>query len=199
MSEHVIAVDLEDLRRIPMVVGVTSGRVRPRLGRRPAWRLHLDVLICDEAPPSPRLRSTRPRPAKEKKVCHDNAGVHARLFAASLGRADVSELAEAGLLAGLARSCAPTVTCHRPPQAPASPTYAAIAVKDGIITGSQVLEGIRGVRKAQARVADDRRRVEELTSGVLTNFEPRTAGALEHPRRCSKPRRRNRTPAPVAG
>ena len=92
VSEHVIAVDLEGLRR-PMVVGVTSGRVQgPRPVRRPAWRPPRRFDLQRKHHPEPRLRSTRPRPAKEKKVCHDNAGVHARVRG-PVGRPDVSELA----------------------------------------------------------------------------------------------------------
>ncbi|MGU3432634.1 sugar-binding transcriptional regulator [Actinomycetes bacterium M1A6_2h] len=49
VRDHVIAVDLEDLRRIPTVVGVTSGRVKAP-GLVGALRGgYLDVLICDEA------------------------------------------------------------------------------------------------------------------------------------------------------
>lgn len=49
VHDHVIAVDLDDLRRVPMVVGVTSGRVKAP-GLVGALRGgHLDVLICDEA------------------------------------------------------------------------------------------------------------------------------------------------------
>jgi len=49
VRDHVIAVQLEDLRRIPMVVGVTSGRVKAP-GLLGALRgRHLDVLICDES------------------------------------------------------------------------------------------------------------------------------------------------------
>lgn len=49
ITDRVIAVDLEDLRRIPMVVGVTSGRVKAP-GLLGALRGgHLDVLICDES------------------------------------------------------------------------------------------------------------------------------------------------------
>jgi DNA-binding transcriptional regulator LsrR (DeoR family) len=49
LRHRVIAVDLEDLRRIPMVVGVTAGRVKAP-GLVGALRgCHLDVLICDES------------------------------------------------------------------------------------------------------------------------------------------------------
>lgn len=49
VQDHVIAVQLDDLRRIPMVVGVTSGRVKAP-GLLGALRgHHLDVLICDES------------------------------------------------------------------------------------------------------------------------------------------------------
>lgn len=49
VRDQVIAVGLEDLRRIPMVVGVTSGRVKAP-GLLGALRGgHLDVLICDES------------------------------------------------------------------------------------------------------------------------------------------------------
>jgi len=49
LRDRVIAVDLEDLRRIPMVVGVTAGRVKAP-GLVGALRgCHLDVLICDES------------------------------------------------------------------------------------------------------------------------------------------------------
>jgi len=78
-------------------------------------------------------------------------------------------------------------------------TYAAIAVKDGIITGSQVLDGISLFARPKRESRIIGLAVGELTSGVLTNFEPRTAGALEHAATLYKLRRRNRTPAPVAG
>jgi len=49
VHNHIIGVDLEDLRRIPMVVGVTAGRVKAP-GLVGALRgCHLDVLICDES------------------------------------------------------------------------------------------------------------------------------------------------------
>jgi DNA-binding transcriptional regulator LsrR (DeoR family) len=49
VHNRVIAVDLEDLRRIPMVVGVTVGRVKAP-GLVGALRgHHLDVLICNES------------------------------------------------------------------------------------------------------------------------------------------------------
>ncbi len=49
VHNHVVGVDLEDLRRIPMVVGVTAGRVKAP-GLVGALRGHfLDVLICDES------------------------------------------------------------------------------------------------------------------------------------------------------
>lgn len=48
VHDHVIAVDLDDLRRVPIVVGVTCGRVKAA-GLVGALRGgHLDVLICDE-------------------------------------------------------------------------------------------------------------------------------------------------------
>ena len=49
VHNHIIGVDLEDLRRIPMVVGVTAGRVKAP-GLVGALRgHHLDVLICNES------------------------------------------------------------------------------------------------------------------------------------------------------
>ncbi|WP_067473793.1 sugar-binding transcriptional regulator [Nocardia amamiensis] len=49
VTDRVIAVRLEDLRRIPMVVGVTSGRVKaPGLVGALRGR-HLDILVCDES------------------------------------------------------------------------------------------------------------------------------------------------------
>ena len=67
VSEHVIAVNLEDLRRVPMVVGVTSGRVKGP-GLCGALRGgHLDVLICDEsaARAALALDKATPRPGEE--------------------------------------------------------------------------------------------------------------------------------------
>jgi DNA-binding transcriptional regulator LsrR (DeoR family) len=67
VRNHVIAVDLDDLRRIPMVVGVTCGRVKAA-GLVGALRGgHLDVLICDEgsARAALALDSATPRPGSE--------------------------------------------------------------------------------------------------------------------------------------
>jgi DNA-binding transcriptional regulator LsrR (DeoR family) len=67
VHDHVIAVDLDDLRRLPMVVGVTSGRVKAP-GLVGALRGgHLDVLICDEsaARAALALDAATPRPGSE--------------------------------------------------------------------------------------------------------------------------------------
>jgi len=67
VHDHVIAVDLDDLRRVPMVVGVTSGRVKAP-GLVGALRGgHLDVLICDEAAARAALAldTATPRPGTE--------------------------------------------------------------------------------------------------------------------------------------
>jgi DNA-binding transcriptional regulator LsrR (DeoR family) len=67
VRDRVIAVDLEDLRRVPMVVGVTSGRVKAP-GLLGALRGgHLDVLICDEsaARATLALDSATARPGEE--------------------------------------------------------------------------------------------------------------------------------------
>lgn len=67
VRDHVIAVSLDDLRRIPLVVGVTSGRVKAS-GLLGALRGgHLDVLICDEsaARATLALDSAAPRPGEE--------------------------------------------------------------------------------------------------------------------------------------
>jgi DNA-binding transcriptional regulator LsrR (DeoR family) len=49
VHDHVLAVELADLRRIPTVVGVTSGRSKAP-GLLGALRgRHLDVLVCDES------------------------------------------------------------------------------------------------------------------------------------------------------
>jgi hypothetical protein len=67
VSDHVIAVTLEDLRHIPMVVCVTSGRVKGP-GLCGALRGgHLDVLICDEsaARAALALDKATPRPGEE--------------------------------------------------------------------------------------------------------------------------------------
>lgn len=66
VSSHVIAVGLDDLRQIPMVVGVTSGRVKgPGLLGALRGR-HLDVLICDEsaARAALALDNATPRPGE---------------------------------------------------------------------------------------------------------------------------------------
>ncbi len=67
VHDHVIAVDLDDLRRVPMVVGVTCGRVKAP-GLVGALRGgHLDVLICDEgaARAALALDSATPRSGSE--------------------------------------------------------------------------------------------------------------------------------------
>lgn len=49
VTDRVIAIQIDDLRRIPMVVGVTSGRVKaPGLVGALRGR-HLNVLVCDES------------------------------------------------------------------------------------------------------------------------------------------------------
>ena len=77
-------------------------------------------------------------------------------------------------------------------------TYAAIAVKDGTITGSQVLDGVSLFARPKREPRIVGLAVEDLTSGELTIVGPRTAGAVAHAATLYKPRRRNRTPAPVA-
>jgi DNA-binding transcriptional regulator LsrR (DeoR family) len=67
VHDRVIAVDLDDLRRVPMVVGVTCGRVKAP-GLVGALRGgHLDVLICDEgaARAALALDGATPRPGSE--------------------------------------------------------------------------------------------------------------------------------------
>lgn len=67
VHDHVIAIDLDDLHRVPMVVGVTSGRVKaPGLVGALRGR-HLDVLICDEsaARAALALDSATPHPGSE--------------------------------------------------------------------------------------------------------------------------------------
>jgi DNA-binding transcriptional regulator of glucitol operon len=78
-------------------------------------------------------------------------------------------------------------------------TYAAIAVKDGAITGSQVLDGVSLFARPRCEPRIIGLAVEDLTGAALTTVGPRTAGAVAHAAALYKPRRSRRTPTVVAG
>lgn len=78
-------------------------------------------------------------------------------------------------------------------------TYAAIAVKDGTITGSQVLDGVSLFARPKRESRIIGLAVEDLASGVLTRVPPRTAGAVAHAATLYKPHRTKPKPVPAAG
>ena len=118
VHDRVIAVDLDDLRRVPMVVGVTCGRVKAP-GLVGALRGgHLDVLICDEsaARAALALDSATPRPGSEGT--HEHVGIHLG-FRRTMGRPDAAELAAGQAIHGRHRGVAwQRRGVHRPRQAP---------------------------------------------------------------------------------
>jgi glucitol operon activator protein len=78
-------------------------------------------------------------------------------------------------------------------------TYAAIAVKDGKVTGSQVLDGISLFARPKPEPRIIGLTIEDLTSGGVTRVPPRTAGAIAHAASLYKPRRTKPRPAPAVG
>jgi glucitol operon activator protein len=78
-------------------------------------------------------------------------------------------------------------------------TYAAIAVKDGTVTGSQVLDGISLFARPKREPRIIGLAVEDLASGVLTRVPHRTAGAVAHAATLYKPRRTTPKPAAAVG
>ncbi len=59
-------------------------------------------------------------------------------------------------------------------------TYAALAVRDGVVTGSRILNGYTVFARAKPNAELTGTHVDELIAGTVTGLDRRTAAAAEH-------------------
>jgi glucitol operon activator protein len=59
-------------------------------------------------------------------------------------------------------------------------TYAALAVRDGVVTGSRILNGYTVIARAKPSAELTGTHVDELIAGTVTGLDRRTAAAAAH-------------------